>query len=125
MDFLEYAGPKVYKFSKHLWRKILLCITVLGVFMAHVAQIFGFPESEHMGRQPGKGADLTDFKIEFVRDLILIRPFIFHCHPHLSIERRCKSIKKWCFHKRKPSQQTVLLNSDLKRIQLGMQPIFA
>lgn len=40
MVLLEAAGPPVYKRFKRLWKIPLLIITVAGVFLAHIIQIW-------------------------------------------------------------------------------------
>lgn len=40
MIFLEYAAPAIYKRFKRLWKIPLLIITVLGVFLGHIIQIW-------------------------------------------------------------------------------------
>lgn len=47
MALLEAIGPDIYKLSKltkKFWRAILLVITVMGVFLAHIAQIWLWAE---------------------------------------------------------------------------------
>lgn len=40
MLLLEHIGPKLHKHIKKHWKVLILIITVLGVFMAHIAQIW-------------------------------------------------------------------------------------
>lgn len=40
MELLESIGPATYKKYKKHWKVLLLIITVLGVFMAHIVQIW-------------------------------------------------------------------------------------
>ena len=74
--------------------------------------------------EPGNFADFSNFKIKLVRNFNLIRPFILHSHPNEFIGDSFGIDKDDRFFKRELSQNTILLNLDLKRNQLGMQPIF-
>lgn len=40
MTALERLGPKLYKHTKKLWKALMLIVTVTGVFLAHIVQIW-------------------------------------------------------------------------------------
>lgn len=39
---LEHSGPYFFKLFRKLWRSSLLIMTVLGIFISHVVQIWGW-----------------------------------------------------------------------------------